>query len=349
MKNLKPIIGITMGDPAGIGPEIILKALKYDSVYKWCLPVVIGKYEIFKKLNSMIKVNKKLQLINDLQNLKHDPSTIYILDIQTDIDVQKIEMGKISPIAGELSYKSIIKSIELALSNKIHAVTTAPVSKEAINLAGYKFQGHTEIFAELTNSKKYAMLLIYKNLKVAHVSTHVPLKVACDLVKKDRVIDVIELLHQACINFGIKKPKLAVAGLNPHAGENGLLGEEEIKEIIPAIQITREKNITVDGPFPPDTVFSLAINGMYDGIVAMYHDQGHIPLKTIAFKWDKKKGKMKSVKGVNITIGLPIIRTSVDHGTAFDIAGKNLASEEAMLNAIKYASIMAKNKIKYNI
>jgi 4-hydroxythreonine-4-phosphate dehydrogenase len=190
------------------------------------------------------------------------------------------------------------------------------------------------------------MLLADENFRVIHVSTHVSLRQACDLCKKDRVLEVISLLNDACLKLGIKKPRIAVAGLNPHAGENGLFGEEEITEIIPAIEQANQEGLTVEGPFPPDTMFVKAVQGKFDGCVAMYHDQGHIPFKLEGFKWDNEKQTMKSVKGVNITLGLPIIRTSVDHGTAFEIAGMGIASADAMMVAIDYAIVMAKHQKK---
>ena len=189
------------------------------------------------------------------------------------------------------------------------------------------------------------MLLVDKNFRVIHVTTHQSLRRACDAVKKDRIVQVIELLHQACLNFGIVHPRLGVAGLNPHAGDGGLFGDEEMKEIIPAVETAKSKGLIVDGPIPADTLFAKAFGGLYDGIVAMYHDQGHIPFKLLGFQWDQKKLQMKSVRGVNISLGLPIIRTSVDHGTAMEIAGKGIASPDALYWAIKYAMELAQKRI----
>jgi 4-hydroxythreonine-4-phosphate dehydrogenase len=221
---------------------------------------------------------------------------------------------------------------------------TAPIHKESLNDAGHNYSGHTEIFANFTKSKKYAMLLVHENLRVIHVSTHVSLRQACDHVKKERIFDVITLLHKACVQLGIKKPVIGVAGLNPHAGDGGLFGDEEKREIIPAINQATKDGYHVEGPIPADTLFSKAKGGKYDGCVAMYHDQGHIPFKYEGFKWDQRSKKMESVSGVNITLGLPIIRTSVDHGTAFDIAGKGIASPDALNMALVYAVQMANNR-----
>jgi 4-phospho-D-threonate 3-dehydrogenase / 4-phospho-D-erythronate 3-dehydrogenase len=230
------------------------------------------------------------------------------------------------------------------MAGQVDATVTAPINKEAIHKAGHHFSGHTEIYAHFTKTEKYAMLLADSDLRVIHVTTHVSLRQACDLCKKERVLDVIRLLDDACRQFGIQNPRIAVAGLNPHAGEGGLFGDEEILEIIPAIEEANKQGFHVEGPVPPDTMFVKAVQGKYDGCVAMYHDQGHIPFKLEGFQWDNEKQTMKSVKGVNITLGLPIIRTSVDHGTAFEIAGRGIASPDAMLVSIDYAIKMAQNK-----
>ncbi|MPN33664.1 D-threonate 4-phosphate dehydrogenase [bioreactor metagenome] len=211
-------------------------------------------------------------------------------------------------------------------------------------MAGHHYSGHTEIYAKFTNTEKYTMMLAYENLRVVHVSTHVSLREACDRVKKLRVLDVIRMANNACKSLGISKPSIGVAGLNPHCGENGLFGTEEIEEIIPAIKEAISEGIYVTGPIPPDTVFSKARGGWYDIVVAMYHDQGHIPLKVLGFQYDSESNEWKAVEGVNLTLGLPIIRTSVDHGTAFDHAGKGDANELSLMNAIDYAIIMTKDK-----
>ena len=216
--------------------------------------------------------------------------------------------------------------------------------KKSINEAGHHFAGHTEIYAHYTHTKKYAMLLVEENLRVIHVSTHVSLRQACDLVKKERILEVIDLLHNALQQLGEKNFKIGVAGLNPHAGDNGLFGTEDDLEIKPAVEEAIHKGYDVEGPVPPDTLFAKAATGAYGGVVAMYHDQGHIPFKLNGFKWDAKRKQMESVKGVNITMGLPIIRTSVDHGTAFEIAGKGIASADAMILAIESAVQLSKNR-----
>jgi 4-hydroxythreonine-4-phosphate dehydrogenase len=247
---------------------------------------------------------------------------------------------------GNAAFVSIKKAIDLAMADEVDATVTAPLNKEALNLSGHHFDGHTEIYATFTNTKKYAMLLADEFLRVIHVSTHVSLREACDRVKKARIIEVTELINDACIQFGIEHPRIGIAGLNPHSSDNGLFGWEEEKEIIPAVQELTKRGFNVVGPVPPDTLFAKAKCGQFDGCVAMYHDQGHIPFKVVGFNWNKETGKMDSVKGVNITLGLPIIRVSVDHGTAFDVAGKGVASEDAMMLSIDYATRMAHNRLK---
>jgi 4-hydroxythreonine-4-phosphate dehydrogenase len=230
------------------------------------------------------------------------------------------------------------------MADDIDGTVTNALNKEAINLAGHHYSGHTEIYAEFTRTKKYTMMLAHENLKVVHVSTHVSLREACDRVKKQRVLEVIEIANNACKDLGIKEPKIGVAGLNPHSGENGLFGREEIDEIIPAIEAAKSKGINAEGPVPPDTIFSKARGGWYDIVVAMYHDQGHIPLKVVGFVYNQKEGKWDAVAGVNITLGLPIVRVSVDHGTAFDQAGKGVANELSLINSIENAVWLAKSR-----
>jgi 4-phospho-D-threonate 3-dehydrogenase / 4-phospho-D-erythronate 3-dehydrogenase len=339
----KPIIGITMGDPSGVGPEIICKSLLSGKVYSKCNPVVIGSSKVFFNIIDSLKFPLQINSIYKISQAKFEYGTIDVLDLDNFNKVA--EFGKVSAEAGLVAFESIVKVIELAMNNELDATVTAPINKESIHLAGKHFSGHTEIYAHYTDTKKYAMLLVHDNLRVIHATTHVALRQACDLVKKDRILETINLLQEACQSFGISKPKIAVAGLNPHSSDNGLFGWEEEKEIIPAIKEASGKGYNVEGPIPADTLFPKAIGGKFDGCVVMYHDQGHIPFKLIGFKWNKKKKRM-DVNGVNITLGLPIIRVSVDHGTAFDVAGKGIASEEAMNLSIDYAIQMAEHRIQ---
>ena len=262
---------------------------------------------------------------------------VYDLGIVTDISDRKF--GIACPLGGEAAFQYVKKVIELAMEGQVDATVTNALSKEAINMAGHHFSGHTEIYAHFTGTEKYTMMLAHENLRVVHVSTHVSLREACDRVKKDRVLDCIRIANDGCRSLGIQSPKVAVAGLNPHCGEDGLFGREEIDEIQPAINAALAEGICIpDGkPTPADTVFSKAIGGWYDIVVCMYHDQGHIPLKVKGFVYNREAGKWDAVAGVNVTLGLPIIRTSVDHGTGFGHAGQGYANELSLVNAIDYA------------
>ncbi|MDP9742624.1 UNVERIFIED_ORG: 4-hydroxythreonine-4-phosphate dehydrogenase [Bacillus sp. B2I3] len=340
---MKKNIGITMGDPAGIGPEISIKAFQKKSLYEKCNPLLIGDKSIVESyLEKFPEVNIKVNAITTPEDGLYEWGTMDVIDLAS-VDANELKIGVVSKDAGNAAYLYVEKVIELALEGKVDATVTNPLNKEALNLAGHHFAGHTEIYGQLTNTDKFSMMLADGDLRVVHVSTHVSLREACDLVKRERVLDVIKIAHQACVNLGIENPRIAVAGLNPHCGENGLFGTEEIDEIIPAIEAAKSEGINVYGPEPADTVFSKARGGIYDIVVAMYHDQGHIPLKLLGFVYDKKQNKWKEVSGVNITLGLPIIRTSVDHGTAFDQAGSMTASELSLENAIDYAVQLANN------
>ncbi|MET3321014.1 UNVERIFIED_ORG: 4-hydroxythreonine-4-phosphate dehydrogenase [Peribacillus simplex] len=340
---MKKNIGITMGDPAGIGPEISIKAFQKKSLYEKCNPLLIGDKSIVESyLEKYPEVNIKVNAITTPEDGLYEWGTMDVIDLAS-VDANELQIGEVSKDAGNAAYLYVEKVIELALEGKVDATVTNPLNKEALNLAGHHFAGHTEIYGQLTNTYKFSMMLADDDLRVVHVSTHVSLREACDLVKEERVLDVIIIAHQACVNLGIENPRIAVAGLNPHCGENGLFGTEEIDEIIPAIEAAKSEGINVFGPEPADTVFSKARGGIYDIVVAMYHDQGHIPLKLLGFVFDKKQNKWKEVSGVNITLGLPIIRTSVDHGTAFDQAGSMTASELSLENAIDYAVQLANN------
>jgi 4-phospho-D-threonate 3-dehydrogenase / 4-phospho-D-erythronate 3-dehydrogenase len=340
---MKKIIGITMGDPAGIGPEISIKAFQNKGLYEKCNPLLIGDKSIVESyLEKFPEFTMKVNAITTPEDGLYEWGTMDVIDLAS-VDAKELPIGEVSKEAGNAAYLYVEKVIELALEGKVDATVTNPLNKEALNLAGHHFAGHTEIYGQLTNTSKFSMMLADGDLRVVHVSTHVSLRQACDLVKKERVLDVINIAHHACLNLGIENPRIAVAGLNPHCGENGLFGTEEIDEIIPAIEVAKSEGINVFGPLPADTVFSKARGGMYDIVVVMYHDQGHIPLKLLGFVYDKELNKWKAVSGVNITLGLPIIRTSVDHGTAFDQAGKMTASELSLENAIDYAVQLANN------
>lgn len=339
----KLIIGITMGDPASIGPEITVKALAKQSIYDECNPIVIGDACVMEAAKKIVgREDIKINAVQDVKDAKFECGTIDVYDMKL-VDINKLERGKVSEMAGDAAFKYVEKVINLCMAGEVDGTVTNAFNKEAINLAGHHYSGHTEIYAEMTGTKKYTMMLAHENLRVVHVSTHVPLREACDRVKKDRVLEVIRIANQACKDLGIKEPKVGVAGLNPHSGEHGMFGREEIEEITPAIEAAKAEGINADGPVPPDTIFSKARGGWYDIVVAMYHDQGHIPLKVVGFVYNQKEGKWDAVAGVNITLGLPIVRSSVDHGTAFDQAGTGEANELSLENAISYGVALSKS------
>jgi 4-hydroxythreonine-4-phosphate dehydrogenase len=324
-KNNKITLGITMGDPSGIGPEIILKSFKKSEIRKNRI-IVIGDYNVMLKAYNILKIRSfKLKRITDPDEYSFDNNILNILDLHL-VNLHRLLPGREQGMSGNAAFECIRKTIELVNNNRINAIVTSPLNKEALHKAGHKYPGHTEIFASMTNTSDYAMLLHDKKLSVIHVSTHIPLMEAIKGLKRERIEKVIELGNSIMKRLHKSNPAIGVAGINPHAGENGLFGNEEIKEIIPAIRTMKRKGINVEGPFPPDTIFLQAVKGKYDLVVAMYHDQGHIPLKLIGFN-----------SGVNITAGLPFIRTSVVHGTAFEIAWKGIANESSMVNAIKLA------------
>jgi 4-hydroxythreonine-4-phosphate dehydrogenase len=344
----KPIIGITMGDPASIGPEIAIKALLEERIYAQCRPLLVGDADVFRQIIEKLNLKATLRPVQQVAEARFRFGEPDVIDLKQ-TDIRQLKFGEISAMAGAASFEAVRKVIELAMKGEIDATVTGPINKKSINEAGHHFAGHTEIYAHYTNTRKYAMLLVEDNIKVIHVSTHVSLRQACDLVKKERILEVIDLLHHGMIQLGETNLKIGVAGLNPHAGDSGLFGTEDDQEILPAVEEARRKGFDVDGPVPADTLFSKAATGYYGGVVAMYHDQGHIPFKLSGFKWNAQKKQMDSVKGVNITMGLPIIRTSVDHGTAFEIAGKGIASPDAMIlsieHAVKLARVRAQQKI----
>lgn len=346
VNNLKkPIIGITMGDPSGIGPEITVRALLHKEIYALCRPVVIGDARIITEVaRSVLKLpDVAIKIIQQIEEASFTHGTIDVYH-QAAMDPKDVCIGQVSAASGEAAYRSVACAIELAMSRRIDGTVTNPLNKEALNLAGHHYSGHTEIFAHLTGSKHYSMMLAEGNVRVVHVSTHVSLREACDRVTKERVLEVICLAHAACRSLGIVHPRIAVAGLNPHAGENGLFGTEEIEHIAPAVKAANAEGMLADGPISPDTLFPKIRGGMYDIAVAMYHDQGHIPMKVIGFQMDGKTGMWNAVNGVNITLGLPIIRSSVDHGTAFDQAWKGTATESSLLSAIEYSVKLAVNR-----
>ena len=350
----KPIVAITMGDPAGNGPEITVKALARRELYQDCRPLVIGDAKMLEQAAGFVgRPDLPVCRRERVADARFVPGTVEVLHQELIPDPAAFPLGQVSVAGGSAAFRCVREAIRLAMAGGVDATCTNALNKEALNLAlregcdpeGHThFDGHTEIYATFTGTKRYTMLLAHHDLRVVHVSTHCSLAEACRRVKKDRVLEVIQLAHEACRDLGIQQPRVAVAGLNPHCGENGLFGREEIEEIGPAIQAAKEQGIDAIGPVPPDSVFSEALGGWYDIVVCMYHDQGHIPLKTVGFVYDRESQSWRAVEGVNITLGLPIIRTSVDHGTAFALAGTGKSNELSLLNAIRYAARMARGR-----
>lgn len=354
----RPKIGITMGDPFGNGPEITVRALADMAVYERCRPVVIGDASsmehALKVAEKVSDIRLKLHTIEKVEDALFEYGTIDLLDLKkVPADAIPVipEREKPRPFGigacktgGEAAFQYVKKVIELAMEGEIDATVTNALAKEAINMAGHHYSGHTEIYADFTKTDHYTMMLAHEGLRVVHVSTHVSLREACDKVKKDRVLECIRIANEGCRALGIKQPKIGVAGLNPHCGENGMFGREEIEEIQPAIDAAMAEGILIPErkPTPPDTVFSKALGGWYDIVVVMYHDQGHIPLKVKGFVYNREEGHWDAVAGINVTLGLPIIRASVDHGTGFGHAGDGMANELSLTNAIDYAITLAK-------
>ena len=339
-------IAVTMGDPAGIGPEVVVKALSEKRIYEKCIPVVIGDYEALQDAIHFSGLDLSLKEINDFEEATGEFGTVDFINLNY-LRPGGWKYKENSAVCGEAAFQYVVRGIRLAMEGKAAAVITAPISKESINLAGHHYSGHTEIFAEYTGTKDFAMLLASKSLRVIHVSTHCSLREACDRVKKDRILKVIRLAHEGMQQLGCLHPRIGVAGLNPHCSENGLFGTEEECEILPAIEEAKKEGLHVAGPESPDTVFVKCQAGQYDIVVAMYHDQGHIPLKLSGFKYNLQKDRYESVSGINCTIGLPIVRTSVDHGTAFGKAGEGRANEESMVDAVFAGVMMAENRNIY--
>lgn len=342
MKNTRPLLGISTGDPAGIGPEITVKALMQPHVYEQSRPLVVCDGGIMKQIISLCAFTiagcaVKINCVSHPEQGLYEFGTIDVLDMKN-INHDTFEFNAIAEMTGRASFEYVAKVIELAMAGSIDATITGPIHKESIRKAGFNYAGHTEIYADHTNTTDFTMMLAEGGFRVVHVSTHVSLLTAISNVKTQRVLNVIKLANNALKDMNIEKPRIAVAGLNPHAGEHGLFGREEIDEIIPAIKQAVELGILAEGPFPPDTIFPIMKGGMYDMVVCMYHDQGHIPTKLLGFNYNHETQIWEGMSGVNITLGLPIIRVSVDHGVAFDKGGKGEANPESMLQALKYGA-----------
>jgi 4-phospho-D-threonate 3-dehydrogenase / 4-phospho-D-erythronate 3-dehydrogenase len=326
----RPIIAITMGDPAGIGPEIVMRTLAHEDVYAWCRPLVVGDAERLRQAGAMVQSKLALRAVPDAKAALFAPGIVDVVDLG--IVPPDLPFGKVSATAGEAAYRFIERACRMAVDGEVDAICTAPISKEALHAAGHRYPGHTELLAELTGTPEVSMMLTAPKLRVIHVTTHIGLIDAIEKIDTALVERTIRRGHATLIKAGIAEPRIGVCAINPHAGENGLFGRgEEASKIEPAVAACRADALRVDGPLPADTLFFLAARGDFDLVVAMYHDQGHGPIKVLGIE-----------HGVNITVGLPVVRTSVDHGTAFDIAGTGRADERSLLEAIRQAVELAR-------
>lgn len=325
----RPILAITMGDPAGVGPEITAKALVRDEVWICCHPLVIGDVETLRRAVALLGLSLVPNLIRDVEQARFDRAAPDVFDLGA-VDVTGVPYAEVSATAGAAAVAYVEQATHLALSEKVDAIVTGPINKAAIQAAGSPHVGHTEMLAELTGAGRVTTMLATTGLRVVHVTRHVPLKDVAKHITRVQVLETVRLTDSGLREMGFPEPRIAVAALNPHGGDGGLLGREEIEEIGPAVEAARAEDIDAHGPIPADSVFFRAIRGEFDVVVAMYHDQGHIPIKTHGFE-----------RSVTVTLGLPIVRTSVDHGTAFDIAWQGVASEESLVEAVQLAAQLA--------
>ena len=332
-RELRPLLGITMGDPAGIGPEVIAKALALAKVRRLCRPLVIGSFPVMQQAVKSLKLKMDVIRVEGHEAVPPRSNHLAVLD-PLDLPLGRFPRGVAAPETGAASVLFIKKAVELAQLGCIDGIVTAPINKEAINMAGCHFPGHTELLADLTKTQESGMMIIGGPLRIMFVTTHVAIKDLPALLTQAKIEKAIRLAHVALRDlFGIKKPRVGVAALNPHAGEHGLFGDEEAQVILPAARAAQAQGIHASDPLPADTLFGKAARGEYDAVVALYHDQGLIPLKLVAFG-----------TCVNLTVGLPIIRTSVDHGTAFDIVGKGIADPGSLVEAIALAATLVKRR-----
>ncbi len=316
-------IAITMGDPAGIGPEIILKTFESKRIWERGIPIVIGDLKILSKLREKLKIDIEIVPLDDDLNIKGIEGKLPLIDMKTVKDIQDLKPGAISKIGGDAAVSYIQKAVELAMKKKVKGIATAPINKESIREAGYHYIGHTEMLSEMTESKYSLTMFTVSKMKVFFHTKHISLKKAIETLSIDGVVKSIELSYKGLKSIGYENPKLALAALNPHASDGGMFGDEEEKVLIPAVKIAKDMGINVVGPVPADSVFHLALIGEYDGVLSLYHDQGHIATKTYDF-----------YRTISVTLGLPFLRTSVDHGTAFNIAWKGIANPLSMEEAI---------------
>jgi len=335
-EEYKPLLAITMGDAAGSGPEIITKALADPEVRAICRPVVIGDAATMQAALEITGIPGEVRAIEKLAAASFQDGIIEVIDLHN-IQLDRLTRGRVDPMAGKAAYEYIKLATEMTLAGECDAMVTSAINKEALNKAGYHYDGHTQLLAELCGVSNAAMMLVSGKLRVSHVTTHVSLLRAIEQVRPERILTVLRLTDETVRQMGVTEPRLAVAGLNPHSGEGGLFGDEEIKYIMPTIEEARRQGMNVTGPLPPDSVFLRTSEGQFDAAIAMYHDQGHIAVKMLGI-----------THGVNVTLGLPIIRTSVDHGTNFGKAGKGTADPTSLILSIKLAGVMCRNRRRFS-
>jgi 4-hydroxythreonine-4-phosphate dehydrogenase len=328
-ENKTPIIAISMGDPAGVGPEVTAQALALTEVWNCCRPITVGTASVLARAAELVGTGQAFHVISDPGQARFDPQVPDVLDL-TEPDVSGVAPGQVSAIAGQASVNYVERAVQLVQHGYAHGVCTGPINKTALKAAGIPHIGHTELLGELLDEQHVTTMLATTGLRVVHVTRHVGLGEVAALITRDRVLDTTRLTDAGLRQMGISAPRIAVAALNPHGGDNGLMGNEELVAIGPAVEAARTEGIDANGPIPADSVFFRAIRGEFDVVVAMYHDQGHIPIKTHGFE-----------RSVTVTLGLPIVRTSVDHGTAFDIAWQGIASAESLVEALSLAAQLA--------
>ena len=328
----KPIVAITMGDPASVGPEVAVKALAREEVWNCCRPLLVGDARVIAKALDLVGAALAPRAIAEPGDAHFDPAAPDLIDL-ANVNIDVLELGQVSAVAGRASVDYIEKAVELAQAGQADAIATGPINKAALKAAGVPFIGHTELLGALTGEERVTTMLTTPGLRVVHVTRHVSLADVAKHITKKNVLETTRLTDVGLKQMGIPSPRLAAAALNPHGGDDGLMGREEIEAIGPAVEAARAEGIDAYGPIPADSVFFRAIRGEFDAVIAMYHDQGHIPIKTHGFE-----------RSVTVTLGLPIVRTSVDHGTAFDIAWQAKAHEESMVEAICLAAQLAAGK-----
>lgn len=327
----RPLIAIPIGDPAGIGPEIVVKSLTEKKVFEECRPILIGDKDVIKQALDFCGLDLDINIVNSAEKGKYTLGTIDLIDLDN-VNISELKMGEVQALGGKAAFEYIKKSVEMAMSKEVDAIATTPINKESLRAANINYIGHTEILADLTGTKDPLTMFEVRGMRVFFLTRHVSLRKACDLVTKEKVLEYIVRCTEALERLGVKDGTMAVAGLNPHSGEHGLFGDEEMTEVEPAIEEAKKMGYKVVGPIGADSVFHLALQGRFNSVLSLYHDQGHIATKTLDFE-----------RTIAITNGMPILRTSVDHGTAFDIAGTGKASSVSMVEAILLAAKYSPN------